>query len=422
MDAATYQNYREVLENELVPALGCTEPIAVAYAGAVAVKALGCFPERMAVAASGNIIKNVKGVIVPNSGGQKGLEAAAVLGAVGGNPERELEVVAEVTPEQIARTRELVRAGFCTVDMLPGIASLHIIVTVEAGSESAVVEIAGGHTCIVGVRKNGSYIQGGPHSSGKDADAPANGMSLEEIFEFAETCALEDVKAVLDRQIACNSRIADEGLARDYGARIGKTLLRHFGSDVRTRARARAAAGSDARMNGCELPVVINSGSGNQGITVSLPVLEYAKEWNVSEERLYRALVISNLTAIHLKSGIGKLSAFCGAVSAAAGSSAAITYLDGGSRGQMADAVVNTLANVAGMVCDGAKASCAAKIASAVDAAILGSTMAMEGAVFCGGDGIVMATPEETISSVARMARQGMRRTDEEILRIMIGQ
>lgn len=421
MDAQTYRNYVQVLERELVPALGCTEPIAVAYAGAVAARALGRFPERLRVAASGNIIKNVKGVIVPNSGGQKGLEAAAVLGALAGKPERKLEALADVSPDDMEKTRQLVRTGFCAVDMLPGEENLHIIVTAEAGEDRAEVEIAGGHTNVVAVRLNGEYLEGGPYRADSLTPDTSDFLNLAGILEFAETCDLEDVRALLERQIECNSRIADAGLAGDYGAGIGRTLLRHYGSDVRTRARARAAAGSDARMNGCELPVVINSGSGNQGMTVSLPVIEYARELGASEERLHRALLISNLTAIHLKSGIGKLSAFCGAVSAACGSGAAITYLNGGSRKQIADTITNTVANVSGMVCDGAKASCAAKIASSVDAAILAHLMVMDGQVFAPGDGIIMEDPEATIHSVARMARQGMRQTDEEVLRIMIG-
>ena len=421
MDAQTYENYVNILEKELVPALGCTEPIAVAYAGAVAAEALGRFPERIFVASSGNIIKNVKGVIVPNSGGQKGIEAAAVLGALAGDPARKLEVLSGVTPADVEKTRELVRAGLCSVDMLPGVENLHIIVTVEAGADGVTVEIAEEHTNIVSIMKNGEYLQGGPYSAQPTGDVYTGFMSLDGIIEFAENCDLADVRAVLDRQIECNSRIADEGLAHDYGAAVGRTLLRHYGSDVRNRAKARAAAGSDARMDGCELPVVINSGSGNQGMTVSLPVIEYAKELGASQDELYRALVISNLVSIHLKSGIGKLSAFCGAVSAACGSGAAITYLNGGSRKQIEGTITNTVANVSGMVCDGAKASCAAKIASSVDAAIMAHIMAMDGQVFAPGDGIVMNSPEDTIHSVGRMARLGMRQTDEEVIRIMIG-
>ena len=422
MDSKIYENYLKRLEKELIPALGCTEPIAVAYAGAVAARALGCVPAKMSVAASGNIIKNVKGVIVPNSGGQKGIEVAAILGAMGGDPAKKLETLMTVTPEDIEKTRSLAGADYCTVDILPGVENLHIIVTAEAGDDSVTVEIAEAHTNIIGVIRNGEYIQGGPYKPAFGDDMPADFMSIDGIIEFSELCNLDDVRPILDRQIECNSRIADEGLAGEYGAGVGRTLLRHYGNDVRNRAKARAAAGSDARMNGCEMPVVINSGSGNQGITVSLPVIEYAKELNLSQEKLYRALLISNFVAIHIKTGIGKLSAFCGAVSAASGSGAAITYMNGGSNRQIADTVVNTIANVAGMVCDGAKASCAAKIASSVDAAIMGHTMAMDGRVFMEGDGIVMDSPEKTINSVARMARVGMRETDEEILRIMVGQ
>lgn len=421
MDAQIYNNYVQILEKELVPALGCTEPIAVAYAGAVAARVLGRFPERITVAASGNIIKNVKGVIVPNSGGQKGIETAAVLGALAGDPDKKLEVLTGVTPEDVEKTRQLVRTGLCLVDMLPGEENLHIIVSMQAGDDTATVEIAEEHTNISSVMLNGEYLQGGPYTPGADNAGQSDFMNIDGIIDFAESCNLDDLRPTLDRQIECNSRIADEGLAHDYGASVGRTLLRHYGSDVRTRAKARAAAGSDARMNGCEMPVIINSGSGNQGMAVSLPVIEYAEDLGAPREKLYRALVISNLTSIHLKSGIGKLSAFCGAVSAACGSGAAITYLNGGSRKQITDTITNTVANVSGMVCDGAKASCAAKIASSVDAAIMAHIMAMDGQVFAPGEGIIMEDPEATIHSVARMARLGMRQTDEEVLRIMIG-
>ena len=429
MDSQTCRKYITVLREELVPALGCTEPIAIAYAAAVAVRTLGRFPERMTAACSGNIIKNVKGVVVPNSGGQKGIEAAAVIGAVGGDPDRELEVLANVTPGHIAKSRELVAGDFCRVELLPGVTNLHIILTVAAGSgtdsgkatDEAVVEIAGGHTNIVRIERNGKILEGGPYVPERDTkDHSRDFMSVSGILEFAEQCDLDDVRDVLDRQIEYNSQISEEGLSHAYGAEVGRTLLASRGSDVRTRAKARAAAGSDARMSGCELPVVINSGSGNQGMTVSLPVIEYAAELNLPKEKLYRALLVSNLVAIHQKSGIGKLSAYCGAVSAACGSGAAITYLCGGDLRQISDTITNTLANVSGIVCDGAKPSCAAKIASSVDAAIMAHDLAMHQSTFPSGEGIVKEDVEATIRSVGRLAREGMRSTDEEVLHIMI--
>ena len=375
----------------------------------------------MRVAASGNVIKNVKGVVVPNSGGQKGIEAAAVLGAVAGNPDRQLEVLSGVGPEDRDRAKELARSGFCVTDMLPGEENLHIIVHAEDGKDNVEVEIAESHTNIVSLKRNGVLVQGGPYAP-EEKEAGHDFLTIAGIVEFAETCDLDDVRDILDRQIEHNTRIAAEGLERPYGASVGRTLLQHFGTDVRTRAKAKAAAGSDARMSGCELPVVINSGSGNQGMAVSLPVIEYAAELGLSRERLYRALLLSNLTAIHIKNGIGRLSAFCGAVSAACGSGAAITYIHGGDFTRIANTIINTLANVAGVVCDGAKPSCAAKIASSVDAAILAHTMSMSERVFHSGDGIVMEDVERTIGSVSRLARQGMRQTDDEVLKIMIGQ
>ncbi len=421
MDTATAQKYVDVLHEELVPALGCTEPIAIAYAGAVAARTLGCFPERMRAACSGNIIKNVKGVVVPNSGGQKGIEVAAILGALGGDADKKLEVLSTVTPDQAEQAKTLNRSGFCKTELLSGVTNLHIILTVEGNGHQAVVEIADGHTNIVRVEKDGVILEGGAYSpQASKPDHSRDFMSVSGILEFAETCDLAPVQDILDRQIDYNTHISEEGLHGSYGANVGRTLLASRGSDVRTRAKARAAAGSDARMSGCDLPVVINSGSGNQGMTVSLPVIEYARELGLSRDKLYRALLVSNLVAIHQKSGIGKLSAYCGAVSAACGSGAAITWLCGGDYTQIADTITNTLANVSGIVCDGAKPSCAAKIASSVDAAIMAHDLAMHSRAFTPGEGIVKGDVENTIHSVGRLAREGMRATDEEVLHIMI--
>lgn len=417
--------YVRLLEKELVPALGCTEPIAIAYAAASAVDLLGRRPDRMRAACSGNIIKNVKGVIVPNSGGMKGIETAAILGALGGDHTRVLETLSTVRPEDIKETQELVRRGdFCQVDLIEGGCNLHIIITVWAGEESALVEIRDSHTNITRKEKNGQVLFEQEESGEQAADQPdlTEGLTVETILEFANTVPLERVEAVIQRQIDYNTAISEEGLHGHYGAMVGRTLLQMYGdSDVRVRARARAAAGSDARMNGCVLPVVINSGSGNQGMTVSLPVIEYARAKNATHEQLVRALLVSNLVSIHQKSQIGRLSAYCGAVSAAAGAGAAITYLEGGSLRAIGDTIVNTLANVSGIVCDGAKASCAAKIASSVDAAILGHCMAMEGEHFEAGDGIVQEDVESTMGNVGRLGRDGMKETDLEILHMMIG-
>jgi len=416
-----YKKYTDVLHEELVAALGCTEPIAIGYAGAVARRELGQFPERLAVKASGNIIKNVKGVVVPNSGGQKGIAPAAILGALGGDPDKKLEVLSTVTPEDIEKSRILNTEGMCAVSLLSGVTNLHIILTAVGGGHTVVVEIAESHTNIVRLEKDGVILQGGAYTPVTDnADHSRDFMTVEGILDFAENCGLDAVKDVLGRQIEYNSRISREGLSKPYGVNVGKSLLDTRGDDVRTRARAHAAAGSDARMSGSDLPVVINSGSGNQGITVSMPVIVYAQELGVSREKLYRALLISNLVALHQKSGIGKLSAYCGAVSAACGSGAAIAWLQGATLDQINSAITNTLGNISGMTCDGAKPSCAAKIASAVDAALMGSDLAMQGKAFAAGEGIVKDTAEETIRCVGRMAREGMRSTDEEIIRIML--
>lgn len=421
MDQSDHQKYIDVLREELVPALGCTEPVALAYAGALAARTLGVFPERLEADCSGNIIKNVKGVVVPNSGGRKGVEVAVILGVLGGDPDRRLETLCSATPEHAAKAADLAREGFCRVRLLEGAACLHIIVTAYAAEHWALVEIADGHTSVVRIEKDGVILQGGPYQpDAVNDDHSRDFMSVKGVLEFAEICDLEAVRDLLDTQIAYNTSIAEEGLNRAYGADVGRSLLASRGPDVRTRAKAVAAAGSDARMGGCDLPVIINSGSGNQGMVVSLPVIEYARELDVPRETLYRALLISNLLAIYQKSGIGKLSAYCGAVSAACGSGAAITWMCGGTFEQIAYTITNTLANVSGIVCDGAKGSCAAKIASSVDAAIMAHDLAMQSKVFQPGDGIVKDCVEKTIRDVGRLAREGMRETDIEVLHMMI--
>lgn len=413
----------DILYSELVPALGCTEPIAIAYAAAKARQVLGQMPEHIDIRCSGNIIKNVKGVLVPNSGGMKGVGAAAVLGVVGGDADLALEVLSKVTQEHIEEAKKLLEEGFFSCQLQEGVANLYIVATVTAGEHTASVTIVNRHTMIAEMTKDGHVIyqlsQYADMQKEKEQAKPWT-LTMEGILDFANTVHLEGVKPLLDSQIEMNSAIAREGLSNVYGAQVGRTLLDCYPEDVRTRARAYAAAGSDARMGGCSLPVVINSGSGNQGMTVSLPVLQYAEKWGISDEKKYRALLISNLTAIHLKHYIGSLSAFCGAVTAACAAGAAITYIAGGTYTQICNTIINTLANVGGIVCDGAKASCAAKIASAVDAAILGHQMSMMGRTFPGGDGIIQDNIEDTIKSIGYVGRVGMKETDIEILHIMM--
>ncbi len=418
-DSAEYNKYLSLLRRELVPALGCTEPIAIAYAAAKAASLLDGEPERFLMQCSGNIIKNVKAVIVPKTGDLKGIEASAVLGAVGGDPDKRLEVLEGVTQADLEKTREILKRNVCSVELIPDTDNLHIIVTLFSNGHSASVEIMNDHTNITRMEKDGVSVFSAEQEKSR-CEEELHSMSLEEIYEFANSVALEDVSGLLEKQITYNTLIAEEGLKNSYGANVGATLLECYGSDVKVLAKAYPAAGSDARMSGCTLPVVINSGSGNQGITVSLPIVKYAEYLGCDKERLYRALVLSNLTAIHQKKGIGRLSAYCGVVSAAAGSGAGIAYLHGESLDVISRTVVNTLANVSGIVCDGAKPSCAAKIASAVDAAIMGFMMAQKGRGFNAGEGIVKENAEKTIQSVTRVGRDGMRQTDIEILNIMV--
>ena len=426
IDRQLYDNFKEILRSELIPALGCTEPGAIAYGASQARSLLGSMPESMELWCSGNIVKNVKGVIVPNSGGMRGIEAAAVLGMLAGHSQPDdcdLEVLNSITCDDISEAEKLLKEGFCQCHLAEDTPNLYIKVLVRGNGHEAQIIIEGSHTNITGRILDGKPIYSSASCSGDDmAEKLKDHLSVKKILQFAEALTEKDGRELFSAQIRDNTAIAEEGLSGNYGARVGQTLLktRDEGS-VRARAVAKAAAGSDARMNGCELPVVINSGSGNQGITVSVPVIEYARELGAGEEQLYRALLISNLTAIHLKEGIGRLSAYCGAVSAGTGAGAGIAYLLGGGYEEIIHTVVNTLANVSGIVCDGAKASCAAKIASAVDAGILGYYMYRNGQEFVDGDGIVKKGVESTIANVARLGRDGMRDTDREILDIMIG-
>ena len=416
-----YQDYINVLKEELIPAMGCTEPIAIAYAGAIAREHLGCLPERVEIEVSGNIIKNVKSVIVPNTGGLRGIEVAAAAGIVAGDSAKELKVISEVSTEAVSAIHKFLESTPITVNFSDSKKIFDIMITVYGNGHSAYVRICEFHTNIVEIREDDKYVlQKDIAVEDSLGFTDRKFMNVQEIIEFADTAIIEDVKDILDLQVECNVNISEEGLAGDYGANIGKVLLKTYGTDdVKIRAKAKAAAGSDARMNGCEMPVVINSGSGNQGITASIPVKEYAKELGVSDEKRYRALLVSNLITIHLKSGIGRLSAYCGAVSAGCASGAGIAYLYGGGVDEVSHTIVNSLAITSGIICDGAKASCAAKIATAIDAGILGYHMYKEGQQFYGGDGIVSKGVENTIKNVGQLAKEGMATADQEILKIM---
>ena len=419
-----YQAYVEILKEELVPAMGCTEPIALAYAAAKTREVLGCLPDRVLIEASGSIIKNVKSVIVPNTNHLKGMPAAAAAGIIAGHSEKELEVIADVSGNEIEEMRRFLEQIQIDVEHVDHGLVFEIIITEYSGDSYAKVRITNFHTNIVLIEKDGKilYENKAETLAENEKRVDRSLLDMESIWDFVNSLDIEDVREVLSRQIEYNTAISEEGLRGNYGANIGSVLLDTYGDDVRTRAKAKAAAGSDARMNGCELPVIINSGSGNQGITVSVPVIEYAKEFHAGEDKLFRALALSNLTAIHQKTGIGTLSAYCGAVSAGAGAGAGIAYLCGGTYEDIVHTVVNALAIVSGIVCDGAKASCAAKIASSVDAGILGYNMFKRGQEFRNGDGIVMKNIEETIRGVGRIGKDGMKETNEEIIKLMVGE
>ncbi len=426
MDATAYANHLAILKEELVCALGCTEPIAVAYASALARTALGCMPEHITVSCSGNIVKNVKSVTVPNSNGMRGIEAAATLGVVGGDERRALEVLESVTDKDRAKARQLVAEDFCSVELAEGVPNLYVQVVATASGHTAVSRIEERHTNVVELTLDGNAVQVDGVSIAQSTEEgtvqdPRTTLSLSSVWEFAHTVDLADVDELISSQITTNKAISDEGLRGNWGARIGRTLLSSRSNDITCKARASAAAGSDARMSGCAMPVVICCGSGNQGITCSMPVLEYGHELWSSHEDIIRAVVLSDLTAVHVKYYIGELSAFCGAVSASCGAGAGICMLRGGSFEQFEATVVNTLVNVGGIVCDGAKPSCAAKISAAVDAAILGCDMAIADDNFLPGDGLVGDTPEESIRAMGYVGRVGMQPTDIEILNIMIG-
>ncbi|WP_341473302.1 serine dehydratase subunit alpha family protein [Clostridium estertheticum] len=416
-----YKTYLQILKEELVPAMGCTEPISIAYASAKAKELLGHTPDRTIVEVSGNIIKNVKSVIVPNTGHLKGIAAATAAGIIAGKSEKKLEVISDVSNEDKEKIKEYLSTFPIEVKLIDTPFIFDIQITVFYKETYVKVRIVNYHTNIILIEKNGEILYHKETTSSKEEGLSGKELlNVKDIVDFADSVDIKDIEDIIGRQIEYNSKIAEEGLKNSYGANIGSVLISTYGSDVKVRAKAKAAAGSDARMNGCELPVIIVSGSGNQGMTASLPVIEYGNELKVSKEKLYKALVISNLVTIHQKTGIGRLSAYCGAVCAGAGSGAGITYLYGGGYRDISHTIVNALSIVSGIICDGAKASCAAKIATSVDAGILGYHMFKEGQQFKGGDGIVRKGIEATISNVGKLAKDGMKETDKEIIKIMM--
>ncbi len=420
MEQRIYEGYIKILNEELLPAMGCTEPISVAYASALARETLGTVPERVEISVSGNILKNVKSVIVPNTGGLKGVTAAAAAGIIAGNACKKLQVLEGITDGERQAVSDYLKNGNFKVTHAQNGCVFDIGVKVYADGHYAFVRIEGHHTNVVTVEKDGKQIVCGKICGEDNKLTDRSILNVKDIFEFAETVPLSDIEEIISRQIEFNSAIAEEGLKNDYGAKIGKILLSSFGENIHIRAKATAAAGSDARMNGCSLPVVIVSGSGNQGMTASLPVAVYAKHLGVSREKTLRAVALSDLITVHLKTGIGRLSAYCGAVSAGAGAGAGVCYLYGGNCEEISNTIVNALAIESGLICDGAKSSCAAKIASAVDAGLTGMEMSRSGSTFNGGDGILETGVEKTIDNVGDLARVGMKETDEEIIRLMI--
>lgn len=419
MDSNIQQAYTALLHGELVSALGCTEPIAIAYAAAQAQQSLGEPALCMELATSGNVVKNAKGVVVPNSGGLKGVKIAAILGAVGGCAQAQLEVLEHLEPAHIEKAKQLESENFCSFTLIPDVPNLYIRVTLRSEHHHVVVVISQYHANIVLLQKDGQDILQSTLGAPETTQEEKALLNIQDIIEYAKTVPLEDIASPIERQIVQNSKLSQEGLTHDYGANIGKTLLQLHDNSPHAQICASAAAGSDARMNGCALPAVVNSGSGNQGLTASVPVIEFAKQTQASHEALCRALVLSNLIALHQKRLIGSLSAFCGAVCAACGAGAGIMMLDGGDYEDICNVIINTLANVGGILCDGAKSSCAAKIASAVEATLLAVAMAKKGVRFPAEEGIVKADIEQTVANIGQIARVGMRETDLEILRIM---
>ena len=413
-------DYLAILREELLPATGCTEPIAIAYCAARLRALLGAAPERITATVSGNILKNVKSVVVPNTGGLRGLPAAIAAGILGGRPEAELQVIAEIPTELIPEIRRYIAETPVEIRCGSSPCMLDIALVGESCGHSASVRITNHHTNIVYLEKDGQVLLSLPIvASSEDHLTDKRCLNVADIIAFADTVSMERLRPVLEPQAQCNMAIAEEGIRNPWGAQIGRILLEEGRGDAVTEARAYAAAGSDARMSGCELPVVILSGSGNQGITASVPVICYARRLGVPEEKMYRALAVSDLITIHQKSGIGRLSAYCGAISAGVGAGAGVAYLHGGGERAIAHTVVNAVAILSGTICDGAKASCAAKIASAVDAGILGYRMFLHDQEFRSGEGIVGTCADRTFANVGTLAQEGMQQTDRTILQIM---
>ena len=426
MDKEVCQRLSALLVHELIPALGCTEPIAIAYCTSCAASLLEQVPEKIILEASSNIIKNVKSVIVPNSHGMKGIEAAAILGALARAPERKLEVLEGLEDEQIVQADRLLSEGICEVRRLESPHPLHIIARCQAGGHEALAEICDQHTHLVRLALDGeNKMEDHVDSSTAEQSFDFSDLQLKDLIDYAEEGDFGEAEDSLQRQLKLNSAIAEEGLSNKWGANIGQLHKTQISGEekaytARKMAIAMASAGSDARMSGCDLPVVINSGSGNQGMTVSMPPYAYARVYDIPRERLMKALALANLIALYQKNFIGRLSAFCGAVSAAVGSVCGIAWMLGGDEDLLQRIINNTLGTISGMVCDGAKASCAAKIAAALNVAFDAYELAERGISFANGDGIVKASADETIRAVGRMARLGMRATDAEIIDIML--
>ena len=415
-----YNMYINILKEELVPAMGCTEPICLAYAAAKAREVLGAMPDKVDILASGNIIKNVKSVIVPNTNGMKGLKASVAIGVVGGDPNKKLEVIAGVSEEQKDEAKKFLETIPMSIAHIDSKEQLDVTIRLHKNEHFASVRITNFHTNIVHIQKDNEVLfKSDTIATPSKELTDRSVLSMEGIYDFANSVDIEDIKEVIGRQLKYNKAISEEGLKNDWGANIGSLLLTHYANNVRIKARAWAAAGSDARMNGCEMPVIINSGSGNQGITASMPVLAYAQEYDIDDDRLYRALVVSNLTAIHQKTMIGRLSAYCGAISAGCAAGCGVAYLLGEDLETISQTLSNSLAITSGVICDGAKASCAAKIATAVDSGLMGYYMCKNKKNFCNGDGIVGDGIEKTIKNVGTLASKGMRETDKVIIDIM---
>ncbi len=418
-----YQNYVRILNEELVPAMGCTEPIAIAYCASLMRETLGNIPNKIIINVSGNIIKNVKSVTVPNTLGLSGIDTACAIGIIAGDPNKKLEVIANVTKEDALLIPDFLKNTEIVINHAENDHTLYIEIIGYYLNDYTKVIIEDAHTNVSLIEKNNNIIfKNNKEVVLKKVKLDHSILNIEDIIKFADIVNINDVKDKLDLQIKYNMNIAEEGLKNNYGANIGKTILKYSKCSTIDKMKVYAASGSDARMNGCDMPVVINSGSGNQGITASVPVIVFARENSLSIDLLYRALVVSNLCTIHIKHSIGKLSAFCGVVIAGAGCGAGIAYLEGGKFREIAHTLVNALAIVSGVVCDGAKSSCAAKIASSVEAGVLGYYMFKDGNQFVSGEGIVKKGVENTIKAIGSLARVGMCETDKEIIEIMIHQ